>query len=135
MKNDPFGKGHVIHFPSCTASGIPVRQILLDYLAAGHLSPNSTAPLIQGTVGSKAARLSGLPYASWSSRLKQLSDRYLAPGHGLTTRSLRKGGASHAHSIGVPADHIRAVGCWDSEAFNLYIARSRASILGVTNRF
>jgi hypothetical protein len=97
--------------------------------------PLSTVPLIQGTVGSQAARLSGLPYASWSSRFKQLSDRYLAPNHGLSTRSLRIGGASHAHIIGVSADHIRAVGCWDSEAFNLYIARSRASILGVTQRF
>ena len=135
LKNDPFGKGHTIYFPARTGSGIPVRQILLDYLTMGGLSPLSEAPLIQGTVGSKAARLSGLPYASWSSRLKQISDRYLAPDHGLTTRSLRKGGASHAHSIGVSADHIRAVGCWDSEAFNLYIARSRASILGVTQRF
>ena len=135
MKNDPFGRGHVISFPNVTDSGLPVRQVFVDYMTRGNLSPASTAPLIQGTVGSTGARLSGRPYASWSSRFRQLVTRFL-PGHtGLSTRSIRKGGASHAHTVGVDADHIRAVGCWDSEAFNLYISRCKHSILGVTQRF
>ena len=86
-------------------------------------------------MGSTGTRLSGRRYASWSSRFRQLVLRFL-PGHpGLSTRSIRKGGASQAHTIGVHADHIRAVGCWDSEAFNLYITRCKTSILGVTQRF
>ena len=125
----------VISFPNVTNSGIPVRQVFVDYMARGNLSPASTAPLIQGTVGSSAARLSGRPYASWSSRFRQLVQRFLPGQAGLSTRSIRKGGASHAHTVGVNADHIRAVGCWDSEAFNLYISRCKPSILGVTQLF
>ena len=135
MKNDPFGQGHVIYFPACTDSGLPIRQILLDYMALGGLHHASPAPLIQGTVGSKGARLSGRPYASWSARFRTLTATFLPGQAGLSTKSLRKGGASYAHEKKIHVDYIRAVGCWDSEAFNLYITRTKPAILSVTSRF
>ena len=110
-KSDPFYHGTDIRFLRATAAdGIDPVATLHEYISRHDSRHGARTPLFLRADGSRPTR-------SWfERRLFLVLPRSDYGGH-----SARAGGATHFASLGLSEDILRALGCWSSTSWSIYI--------------
>ena len=110
-KTDPFRQGVQLYLGKTDTGLCPVKAVWA-YLATRDAIPG---PLF------KLANTQGLTRQEFSARLTRTLTAAGVPVKGYTTHSFRIGAATTAKEAGVSDVHIKMLGCWKSDAYQLYV--------------
>ena len=122
-KTDPFRKGCFVHIGLC---GHPLCavQAMMSYLACRGDAPG---PLFLFTNGWPLTRMN---LTDW---LRQIMASAQIPGN-FSSHSFRIGAATVAARNGVPDHLIQTMGCWSSNAYQLYIRTPADSLAALSHK-
>ena len=114
-KTDPFRKGVQLYLGKTDATLCPVKA-MLAYLPIRDAIPGPCF---------KLASNQGLTRQEFSARLSRTLTAAGVPLKGYTTHSFRIGAATTAKEAGVSDVHIKMLGRWKSDAYQLYVRTPR----------
>lgn len=113
-------------------TGAHIIQVPLLKIPGSVLCPIKAIEAIEQTIGikqghplfrylDKRGQPKTLTYPQLNGAIKQLVSSTGRDGSKFTSHSLRRGGANFAFKIGLPGEHIQALGNWASDAYKVYI--------------
>ena len=114
-----------VHLPRIQGSPLCPRQAYVRMCAAIP-TQSSTAPLLLCTTKGKPHTV--VTTRMLATQFNRLITRLHLPTACYTLHSLRKGGATLCHNMGVPLDKIKTHGTWTSDAVLSYITADTATI-------
>ena len=107
----------------------PVRAILRAFALTPGVPP--TSPAFSSQCGASVVPIT---CAQFDARLRICLEQANLPAHRFSGHSFRRGGATWAYQVGIPAETIRSLGDWRSSCYLRYVSVNTGTLRGAVSK-